>query len=244
MTNAVLGQGFTTFAYIAGAIVLWADLRRRKMATHGLGIIAVWALCGGVLGAKLTEWLISHPLYFANHPLDFFDPRHGGRTVIGGVLGGWIAVEIAKKRLGIVRSTGDSFALALPFGETIGRIGCGFNGCCYGIVCETSTRFAIWQHGAWRVPTQMILGLASLLIFAIVLCVRPKLREGESWILYLILFGASRFVIEFWRERSVVFGGLSVAQMVCLILAISSIGILWKRFQARKESAQIQWKTI
>ena len=50
------------------------------MATQGLGIIAVWALCGGVLGAKLTEWIVAHPLYFAGHPLEFFDPRQGGRN--------------------------------------------------------------------------------------------------------------------------------------------------------------------
>lgn len=245
MTNAILGQGFTTAAYLVGAIVLWLDLRRRNMATQGLGIIAVWALCGGVLGAKLTEWLIAHPLYFAHHPLEFFDPRQGGRTVIGGILCGWLAVEIAKRRLGIARSTGDSFALALPLGETVGRIGCYFNGCCYGVVCESSTRFALFQHGAWRVPTQMILGLASLFVFFIVLWARPRLkREGDSWILYLALFGFSRFVIEFWRERSAIIGALSLAQIVCLMLAISSTRILWKRYREQEMRTKIEWKTI
>ena len=73
-----------------------------------------------------------------------------------------------------------------------------------------------FQHGAWRVPTQMILGLASLLIFGIVLWARPRLREGESWTLYLALFRVCRaFVIEFWRARSVIIGALSLAQIVC-----------------------------
>ena len=229
MTNALLGQGFTTFAYMFGALVLWWDLRRRKMATEGLKIVAIAALCGGVLGAKLTEWVLAHPLYFAGHPLEFFDPRQGGRTVIGGILFGWLFVEIAKRKLGIVRSTGDSFALALPLGEAVGRIGCFFNGCCYGVVCEKSP-FAIWQHGAWRVPTQAILGLASLAIFGVVWWSRSRLkREGDAWILYLALFGLSRFVIEFWRERDLLLGALSMAQIVCLLLAITSTRMLWKR---------------
>lgn len=228
MTNAALGQLFTTFAYVAGALVFWLDARRKNMATEGIRWIALAGLCGGVLGAKLSEWLIAHAQILLTQPQLFLDPRMGGRTVIGGVLGGWLCVEIAKKRLGIRRPTGDSFALALPMGETIGRIGCFFNGCCYGVVCERNS-FAIWQHGAWRVPTQFVLGAASLLIFFVVLKMRSKLRDGETWLLYLSLFGASRFVIEFWRERNLVFGALSFAQIVCLVIAISSTRILWKR---------------
>ncbi|HVF85281.1 MAG TPA: prolipoprotein diacylglyceryl transferase family protein [Abditibacteriaceae bacterium] len=247
MTNATLGQFFTTFAYIVGAIVLWCDLRRRNMATEGLGLIAVWALCGGVLGAKVTEWILVHPLYFAGQPLQFLDPRQGGRTVIGGILFGWLFVEIAKRKLGVRRSTGDSFALALPLGEAVGRIGCLFNGCCYGVVCESSTRWAMWQHGAWRFPTQMMLSLASLLIFLVVLWVRPRLpREGDAWILYLALFGGSRFVIEFWRERTALIGVWSLAQIVCLLLATMSTRWLWAHWREKSTISpeKIEWKAV
>ncbi len=229
MTNATLGQFFTTAAFVAGALVFWLDARRKKMATQGIGIVALAGLVGGVLGAKLTEWILSHTAVLLSQPLLFLNPQSGGRTVVGGVVVGWICVEIAKRRLGIVRSTGDSFALALPLGETVGRVGCWFNGCCYGVVCESSTRWAVFQHGAWRFPTQMMLALASLAIFLTILWSRPKLLDGESWLWYLILFGVSRFVIEFWRERSAVLGSLSTAQIVCLVLAIASARIWWKR---------------
>lgn len=244
MTNAALGQLSTTFAYVAGAFVFWLEVRRKNMATEGIGWIALAGLCGGVLGAKLSEWVLLHSQILLTQPQLFLDPRMGGRTVVGGVLAGWLCVEIAKKQLGIRRSTGDSFALALPLGETIGRIGCWFNGCCYGVGCERNS-FAVWQHGTWRVPTQFVLGAAALLIFCVVLTMRNKLRDGEAWLLYLSLFGASRFVIEFWRERSVVFGALSFAQIVCLVIAISSTRILWKRcHKMENEAREVAWKTV
>jgi len=48
----------------------------------------------------------------------------GGKTIVGGLLGGWIAVEIVKKIEGIRTRTGDLFALPLCLGIAVGRIGC------------------------------------------------------------------------------------------------------------------------
>ena len=229
MTDATLGTFFTTLAYIVGATIFWLDVRGRKMATHGIGLVALWGACGGVLGAKATEWLLSHSEVLRAQPLLFFDPQNGGRTIIGGVVVGWICVEIAKCKLGIRRSTGDSFALALAAGEFIGRIGCFFHGCCYGSVCTTCKFGAIYQHGAMRYPTQLMLSLAALTTFAVLLWLRRKceLPEGALWKLYLLMFGVSRFAIEFARERHEIVGMLSLAQIVCLILALSSTRLLW-----------------
>ena len=233
MTNATLGTFFTTFAYVVGAMVFYLDVRGRKMATHGIGLVALWGACGGVLGAKATEWLLSNYDILKSQPLVFFDPQSGGRTIIGGVVVGWIGVEIAKRQLGIKRSTGDSFALALSAGEFIGRIGCFFHGCCSGQTCAPSTLLSIHQHNSWRFPSQLMLSLAALFTFAVLLWLRRKreLPEGALWRLYLLMFGASRFLIEFARERHQIVGVLSLAQIVCLILAISSTRLLWQNFK-------------
>jgi phosphatidylglycerol:prolipoprotein diacylglycerol transferase len=226
------GSFLTTCAYVVGALVFWWAARKRNLNTEGIGWLALAGFVGGVIGAKLTEWILGHWNLFAAQPLTILDPRTGGRALLGGVLCGWIAVEIAKWKLGIRRSTGDLFALALPAGEAIGRIGCHFNGCCYG---TGSTLFcAVYQHGAWRYPTQLISAFVALAIFAILLFLRDKMsREGDLFKCYLLLYGISRFAIEFLRERETTSGGLSLVQWACLALAFYGARGLWQSHRAR-----------
>jgi phosphatidylglycerol:prolipoprotein diacylglycerol transferase len=216
------GLLFTAAGYVVGGLVFYLVVRRQKRATEAMAWVALAGLAGGVLGAKLTEWLLGSG---AGQTAGLFDPRLGGRALIGGLVVGWLAVEAAKWRLGIRRSTGDAFALALPAGEAVGRLGCFFNGCCYGVA--TTAPWAVVQHGAPRHPAQLYAAAAAMAIFGALLVLRDRLpREGDLFRLYLVLFGASRFGLEFLRERSIAFGGLSLAQWVCLELAVAGAAAL------------------
>src|SRR5207248_1891625 len=110
-------------------ILLYRDLRRRGLATEGMAVVAAAALVGGITGALLFNfpgWLAAHGREWAavGWRLRFALLLASGRTWIGALLGGYALVEWTKRRLGIRRSTGDSFALALPLGEAVGRVGC------------------------------------------------------------------------------------------------------------------------
>lgn len=217
--TTVLGELFTALGYAVGAVVFFLAARRRGIATEGIGYIALAGLCGGVFGARLTEWVLGHGPLIVEHPDAFLNPAVGGRTIIGGVLAGWMAVEIAKRRLGIRRSTGDLFALAVPAGEAVGRIGCFFNTCCYGTVCDLP--WAVYQHGAWRHPTQLYSSVAAAAVFYLLFRLRDRMpREGDLFRCYLVLYGVTRLTIEFFRERALGFGSLSLAQWVSLELII------------------------
>lgn len=214
-----LGELLTALGYLAGALVLYFEARRRHLATPGMRLVALCGICGGVLGARVTEWLFSASHLVSEHPSAFLDPRNGGKSLIGGLVCGWLSVEIAKRKLGITRSTGDLWALALPAGEAVGRLGCFANGCCFGI--PLSTEWAVWQHGAWRHPAQIYSAVAALSIFAILWKLRDALpREGDLFRLYLLLYGLSRFFIEFARQRDFIWASLSTVQLVCLEAAL------------------------
>ncbi|MEO7453451.1 MAG: prolipoprotein diacylglyceryl transferase family protein [Fimbriimonadales bacterium] len=227
--NLIVAQVLTLFAFMVGGIVFYFEAKRRKLATEGVGRITVAALVGGLIGAKLTELIFGSGPSLFESPWLLFNPATGGRTIIGGIIAGWIAVEIVKWRLGIRRSTGDMFALALPAGEAIGRIGCFIGGCCFGI--ETSVPWAVWQHGEYRHPTQLYLASAAALTFVCVWRLRSRLPEGALFAVYLALFGSYRLVIEFFRAREIVFGGLSTAQWVSVELIVSSIILLAYRLR-------------
>lgn len=226
-----LGEFFTLLGFLTGAFVLWRWSRTHNLATEGMKWVALAGIVCGVAGAKITQWVIGE----GGVSGAILDPHNGGKSLVGGLVCGWLAVEIAKRVLGIQRSTGDGWALALPAGEAIGRIGCYFNGCCYGTKCDAT--WAIYQHGAWRHPTQLYSGSAAALIFAIIWFSRGQMkREGDSFKLYLLLYGASRFAIEFARDRSVVWNNLSLVQIICLETAVvAALMLMWNGWKARAE---------
>ena len=232
-----IGELWTLAGYLVGALVLIWFAYRRKVATSGMAIVAAWGFIGAIAGAKISQmvaqgWPFRIPFWAVA------DPESGGRALLGGIVAGWIGVEVAKWRLGIKRSTGDLFALALPAGEAIGRIGCFYNGCCYGVECQLP--WAVYQHGALRHPAQLYSSAVALLTFLALLTVELRgglRREGDLFRLYLILFGISRFLLEFvrWRESLVL--GLSPMQWLCLDLIVLGTAGLWRSRRFLKPAA-------
>lgn len=230
-----LGEVFTLLGYAAGAAVFRWAARERGTDTAGFRILAFVGLFAGILGAKVTQLVADGA--FGRAALA--NPALGGRALLGGLIVGWIAVEIAKRKMGIRRSSGDLFALALPAGEAIGRIGCFLNWCCYGT--RWSGPLSVFQHEAPRHPVQLYSSLSAILIFGGLLGVKGRLRrEGDLFRLYLILFGAARFGLEFLRERETLFYGLSPMQWLCAELVVGTslwfVWLFWKNH--RTEAAR------
>jgi phosphatidylglycerol:prolipoprotein diacylglycerol transferase len=217
----ILGTIFTGLGYLVGALVLWWAASGKRLATKGMGWVAFSGFFAGIIGAKLTQ-LFAEGWPFRVSLEAGLDPRAGGRALLGGLIFGWLGVEVSKWRLGIRRSTGDLFALALPAGEAVGRIGCFFNGCCYGSECKLP--WAVSQHGAWRHPSQIYSAVVSAALFGGLLWIRPHLkREGDLFLLYLFGFGATRFLLEFVRWRESLYFSLSPMQWFCLELVFGSL---------------------
>ena len=220
------GELVTGLGYATGAAVLYWQARTRRMATGGFARVATVGVLSGIVGAKLAE-AVAEGWPFRTPWWTVFNPELSGRSILGGVIAGWLGLELAKRTYRIKRSTGDLFALALPAGEAVGRIGCFFNGCCYGRVCDLP--WAVWQHGAWRHPAQLYSAAVSATIFAIVATVRYRRDppDGALFRLYLLLFGVGRFTLEFVRVNPPVFGGLTSAQWFCVEIVAMSAAMQW-----------------
>jgi len=233
-----LGAAFTVLGYVIGILVYFLVERknpnRTGITSRQRAILLFSAVVAGVLGAKLTQWVyLGWPLLGAASITDF---NAGGRTILGGLIIGWIAVEVVKWRLGIKSSTGLPFALALPAGEAVGRIGCWYNGCCGGI--ETGAILAVDVSGTMRHPTQVYHFLAAVLVLAALLLIKPYLQDkGHLFRYYLVLWGLSRFTIEFFRMQDQLYCGLSLTQWLSLELtAAGGIMICWTALGANKVS--------
>lgn len=200
-----------------GAFVWMA--RRRRLATPAIMALLGAGLIGGLAAANLVQWIVGGT---------------AGKTVLGAIAGGYLSVALYKRYLGIQRPLGDLFAVALCAGEAVGRWGCFFGGCCYGR--PTHAAWAVWQHGAWRHPTQIYLSLAALLILgALWLFDRTTPRENGLFYLQGLLYCVARFMIEFYRETSAAALGLSAAQWACLTGCVF-FGVQLARLVRRKET--------
>lgn len=189
-------------AYAVAAGVFWWMARRRGMIADATARVMGAGLIGGLLGANLFQLLAT---------------GLPGKTIEGGILGGWLAVIWVKRHFRIVRPTGDLFALAIPAGEAIGRIACFVGGCCYGKVANVA--WAVHEHGDLRHPTQLYLALAAAICFGVLLFIERRYKLPENALFYLggMLFCIDRFVVEFFREGTVTPLGLTLAQAGCCL---------------------------
>ncbi|HLV81104.1 MAG TPA: prolipoprotein diacylglyceryl transferase family protein [Chthonomonadaceae bacterium] len=204
--------------YLTGLTAFWWMACRRRLATQGVLLLMLAGLIGGLASANLAQRLVAGT---------------EGKTVLGAVAGGWLCVALCKRGLGIRRPLGDLFAVALSAGEAVGRWGCFFGGCCYGR--PTGVPWAIWQHGAWRHPTQVYLSLAALaILIALVRTERRSLPENGLFYLQGLLYCAARFLIECWRESPPLALSLSAAQWACL----AGLGFFAWKAQGLKQPAR------
>ena len=104
-----LGELFTGLGFVVGALLFWFAAREKHLSTDGVWKLAAIGLLCGIAGAKLTQFLATPGASLATA----LDPRSGGRAQLGGMIFGWIGVEIAKRVMGIKRSTGDLFAFLM-----------------------------------------------------------------------------------------------------------------------------------
>ena len=185
---------------------------RPDLAPHRQALLLA-AVIGAVAGAYLLElpadlfgWAWRPPLL----PRDALPL--GGRTVLGGLLGGWLLVEAVKWRRGIRGATGDRFALPLALALTSGRIGCWLAGCCAGRACGKAwDGLAIVDAmGIDRYPVQAIEALfhagAALTLGLLAWRDRarpdvPRLLAGQRLAAYLTSYAALRFALEWLREN-------------------------------------------
>ena len=204
--------------------------------------IFVGAVFGALIGSKLLAWVESLPEYWPHR----FDPAvwAGGKTIVGGLLGGWAGVEIAKKALGIRHSTGDAFVFPLILGQCIGRIGCfltGLDDHTYGNF--TDLPFGVNFGDGPRHPTQLY-EIAFLLCLGAVLWVvrvrrRGLLSNGALFRLYLAGYLLFRFLIEFIKPTWKPYAGLSAIQIASSVgFAICAIQLILFGVQTRASSTE------
>ena len=215
---------FTIYSYgllMAIAFLTVSALAVQQARRSGLNPDAVFnlsfiAFISGVIGARILYVAENMPYYLEN-PLEIFMFQRGGLSWFGGLITGAICgiIYLRKKRLPVY-GTLDLIAPFVALGQAIGRVGCLLNGCCFG----KPSGFGIYfkTHHSVLIPTQIYSSLFLVIIFIILRRTQDKPhREGMIFSLYLVLYSAQRFFIEFWRaDNEVIFFGLTLFQLISI----------------------------
>jgi phosphatidylglycerol:prolipoprotein diacylglycerol transferase len=187
---------------------------------------------------------------------------NGGLAYYGGlVVGTWAAIEVARRDgLPLLKLT-DVTAMGVAMGLFFGRVGCFLGGCCYGQVTEHpfGISFPPWSpasEGQSRAgllahpdqpslpvhPTQLYEAVGCLLISVFLSTWGPRHKrfDGQVALLFLLLYAALRFGLEFLRaDDRGLYAGLSTSQWVGLVLSAAALGLwrIWSRRPLRGADA-------
>lgn len=208
---------FETLSYVCG-YALYRRMRARRgdsLTDERRWLIIATTAVGALLGSRVLGLLEQAPRTgFRWHQL--LVP--GGKTIVGGLLGGWLAVEIVKQIAGIQSRTGDLFAVPLCVGIAIGRIGCFLAGLAddtYGK--PTSLPWGVnFGDGIPRHPTQVyeIIFLA-VLGFVLYRWNGRAHKNGSIFRVFMAAYLTWRLLIDFLKPQPLV-GGMNLIQWACV----------------------------
>ena len=208
------------FEGLAYAVGLYWCSRARRAGGDLLGGRARWtlvaaALVGGFAGSRLLAALEDPAVFQAR----WWDPQFllSGKTIVGGLLGGVLAVEATKRWLRIKVATGDLFTLPLIAGLAIGRIGCfltGLDDQSYGV--PTRLPWGVdFGDGVARHPAQLYEVVFLIALASLIMRLYGRLPVGDAFKLFLLAYVAFRLLVDFIKPGLRV-GGLSVIQWACV----------------------------
>ncbi|MDQ3855259.1 MAG: prolipoprotein diacylglyceryl transferase, partial [Chloroflexota bacterium] len=223
---------FTALGLLSGLLIYYWELRRRRMLGFPIFVISVMAILGGGVGARLiTAW--EHLPYYsssAGAPLTYLI-SHSGKSIIGGVAGGYLAIVLTKRAFGYSRSTGDCYVAAIPVAMIIGRVGCYLSelplgrptGLPWGVSAspEAAAQFASCPGCTGKMHPSMVYEILFHAL-ALVAILRYRHRvpvQGDALKLYLLSAAVFRFLVEFVRANPPQLWGLTGPQLVLMPLA-------------------------
>jgi len=208
------------------------EARRKDFDTPLVEDFVLYALVGGLIGARLYYVVFSNPSYFLQNPLEIIAFWHGGIGVIGFLMGGFLTGFWYCRRQGIsALKFADALTPGIALGQTLGQFACLANGDSWGKPTDVSWAITYTDPRALAPlnvplhPIEVYEMAAYAGVFLLVWMTRRRFGvEGLVFSLYLGAYGIARFSMEFFRGDPAMFAwDIPAAQVSSVILILASI---------------------
>ncbi|MCX6067853.1 MAG: prolipoprotein diacylglyceryl transferase [Chloroflexi bacterium] len=244
---------------MVGGLLAQKEAIRRGHNSEIIWDLLIWLIIGGIGGARLWHVFTPSPsliaqgidtYYYLTHPLDLLNLRRGGLGIPGAVIGGAIALLFfaRKYKLYFVEWV-DIIAPGLALGQAVGRWGNYFNQELYG--APTNLPWKIFIEPAHRLPGfadkeyfhplflyESLWNLANMaLLIWLTRRFADKLKTGDIFLVYLIVYPVGRFLLDFLRLDASQLGGVNANQTFMAVVAVlASLLLIWRHWRPVKTS--------
>ena len=236
---------------VGGAWLATRQARRRGYEPEIVWDLLTYLLIGGIIGARLWHILTPPPsseitaAWYLTHPLDALAVWKGGLGIPGAVIGGIVVLYFytRKNKLDFAQWA-DICAPSLALGQAIGRWGNFFNQELYGLPTNLPwkiyidpdhrpTAFAKYVNIEYYHPLFLYESLWNLGNMFLLLWVSrrfaDRLKSGDIFIIYLIVYPIGRFLLDFLRLDASMVGGININQTIMAVVAVfAAAALLWR----------------
>lgn len=233
---------------VAGAWLATREAKRRGYEPEIVWDLLTYLLIGGIIGARIWHILTPPPssnvttVWYLTHPLDALAVWKGGLGIPGAVIGGLIALYFYTRRrqLNFAEWT-DISAPSLALGQAIGRWGNFVNQELYGaptnlpwkIFIDPEHRLAGFADVEYYHPLFLYESLWNLGNMFLLLWVArrfsDRLKDGDIFLLYLVVYPVGRFLLDFLRLDASLVGGININQSLMAVVAVLAAAALYWR---------------
>jgi phosphatidylglycerol---prolipoprotein diacylglyceryl transferase len=245
---------------VAGAWLADHEARRRNIDPEIVWDALIWVIVGGIIGARLWHVFTPPPSmieqgittkFYLTHPLDILSVWKGGLGIPGAIIGGGIALYwFCRRRKFSFPILIDIAAPGIALGQAIGRWGNYVNQELYGapsnlpwaITIDPAYRLPKFQDVATYHPLFLYESIWSLMNMAVLLWIsrrfQDRLKPGDVFLCYLIIYSIGRFLLEFLRLDASQIGGVNANQtFMAMVVLVSTAILIWRH---RKTAPQAQ----
>ena len=239
----------------AGAYMATREAKRRGHDPNIVWDLFIYLLIGGIVGARIWHILTPSPStgitagWYFSHPLDALAVWKGGLGIPGAIIGGLISLYIYSRKSGInFAEWTDIASPSLALGQAIGRWGNFVNQELYGaptdlpwrIFISPEHRLANYLDVQYYHPLFLYESLWNLMNMFLLIWISRRyeglLKNGDIFLVYLIVYPVGRFLLDFLRLDASMVGGININQTLMAFVAVFASAALYLRHR-KVESA-------
>jgi phosphatidylglycerol:prolipoprotein diacylglycerol transferase len=244
---------------LLGAILATREAKRRGHDPEIVWDLFIWLLIAGIIGARLWHVFTPSPsaiaagrttIFYLTHPLDLINLRSGGLGIPGAVIGGAIALYFFTRKHGLQFSEwADIASPSVALGQAIGRWGNYVNQELYGaptdlpwkIYIDPAHRLSGFQDYEYYHPLFLYESLWNLANVFVLMWLsqrfKGRLKDGDIFLVYLIIYPVGRFLLEFLRLDASRVGGFNANQTFMAVVALlSGMALTWRHRRGRQSA--------
>ena len=223
--------GFVIAYFILNYLV---KKREIKLTKDDVADFLLHIIIGSVLGARLLYVFAYNLPFYLQNPFEMIAVWHGGLSFHGGLIGAAIAgFYFCRKKKIDFYTMADIMAIPLALGLALGGLGNFTNGEPYGRITDMPWAVKFPDAEGFRHPSQIYEALKNLAIFFTLWVIKDKtLPKGFLFWLFVIMYSALRFTMEFFRQPDeqlgFIIGFLSMGQVLSIIMFAVGIYFMHK----------------